>query len=730
VGQNEPAQPPPEARPEDGQGALLPVVGVGASAGGLAATSDLLQHLGPRPGAAIVVVHHLDPAHSSSLVEIFARVTPLPVATAMDGLRLERDRVYVVPPNAALSTSRGALVVTARPAGSGLHLPVDQFFEALAADPALQPLGVVLSGTGSDGTKGLQAINAAGGFTFAQDAGAEYRSMPENAVATGAVEFVGTPEQIAREVARIVARCAAPGERQADAGAFRRIVAALQRSSGIDFAYDIDAVTKGAVLLAEAREYAESVLDTVHECLVVLDGDRRVRSANRAFYQAFELTKSEAEGRLFAELGRGEWSLPALQHRIAALGEGERIDRLRVEQERARGVRRAFVVNARRIERTQSLLVALEDVTERERAADAQARSEIGLRDLLTSAAIAIVMTDESGMIAFANTMAEQIFGYAEGELLGVQVEALVPAGARATHVAHRAGFLASAFPPSLGKERGVAGQRKDGTVFPVELSLSKLQREGGALSVAFIVDISVRRASEERIRIYQERLQQMAFDAAVAEQRERRKIAADLHDRIGQSLALAQIKLSGVREELGGAPRVAVDEAIGLLAQSVADTRSLTFELSPPILYDLGLKAALGWLIDDLGKRTGLSIELSDDGLDKPLAGETAALVFRAVRELLVNVVKHAGVAAAKLSLRRAGDQFEIVIEDAGAGFAPAGKGPSSSGGYGLFSVREQLARLGGTVELASAPGQGTRVQIRVPLQPAQAPVAGGGTP
>ena len=356
--------------------------------------------------------------------------------------------------------------------------------------------------------------------------------------------------------------------------------------------------------------------------------------------------------------------------------------------------------------------------------------TEIGVREMLATAAEAILMTDGAGQIVFANQAAAQVFGFAADEMLGLPVDTLVPERLRGHHAQHRADYIATPSPRPMGRDRALVGRRRDGMEFPIEVVLSSMSRKGGPLVVSFITDITRRRESEEKLRDYQAKLQHMAFDAALAEGRERRRIAADLHDRIGQSLALAQIKLTSMRETVTGAPRTAIDEAIELLAQSVFDTRTLTFELSPPVLYDLGLTHALSWLAENVEKRQGLRIELCDDELHKPLDDATAALVFRAVRELLMNVLKHAKASTAKVSLRRTGDHFDIDVEDEGVGFDPDVTLHSSAGGFGLFSVREQISRLGGTVEVASRPQQGTRVSIRVPLklgEPPKAEVADG---
>jgi two-component system CheB/CheR fusion protein len=360
---------------------------------------------------------------------------------------------------------------------------------------------------------------------------------------------------------------------------------------------------------------------------------------------------------------------------------------------------------------TESLALA-----QQERAREALERSENEFRDVLTTAAEGILMTDATGSILFANPAVTELFGYEPEELLGQPVERLVPARLRARHLELRATYLEAPAPRRLGRDREIVGVRKDGTELSLELTISPVTRAHGQLIVCFVTDVTARRASEQRIAADQEKLRQMAFDAALAEDRERRRIAADLHDQIGQSLALAQMKLRSL-QEAGSAP-AAVEEAIALLAQSIADTRTLIFDLSPPILYELGLEDALSWLAEDLGKRWRMSIEVRDDGLPKPLGEATAGLLFRAVRELLGNVLKHAQTPAAQLLLRRSGDEVHISVEDHGVGFDPHATVPSaSSGGFGLFSVREQIHRLGGAMEIQSAPGAGTRVTLRLPL-------------
>jgi PAS domain S-box-containing protein len=363
--------------------------------------------------------------------------------------------------------------------------------------------------------------------------------------------------------------------------------------------------------------------------------------------------------------------------------------------------------------------IARLDVTERERTEKALRSQELAFRELLMSAVEAILMFDETGEIIFANDMAAQVFGYPREELVGLSAESLVPDAVRGEHLSHRKTFIDRKTSGRMGANRNVFGVRKDGSTFPAEVALGWAEHDKRPLVVSFVTDMSERHAAEREIREYQEKLQHMAFDAAMAEQRERRRIAVDLHDRIGQSLALVQIKLGALRE-VSGPARAGLDDAISLLEGCIVDTRTLTFELSPPVLYDLGLGAALSWLAEDLEKRHGIRIDL-EDLAELPVDDATAGLLFRAVREVLMNVLKHAKTTRAKVSVHQIEGKIAIDVEDAGVGFSPTDPTfRTATSGFGLFSVREQLSRLGGTVELTTAPGLGTKVSLVVPTRPA----------
>src|SRR5690349_16089751 len=184
--------------------ASFPVVGIGASAGGLAAVTQLLKFLPPQTGIAVVVIQHLDPKHGSLTADILSRACLMPVAEVQDGMQIECGHVYVIPPNRNLRLTRGILKLSPRTEARGQHLPIDFFFQSLASEKKDLAVGVVLSGIASDGTQGLRAIKSEGGVTFAQDPRtAQYDGMPRSAIASGAVDIIDTPKGIAEEIGRI-----------------------------------------------------------------------------------------------------------------------------------------------------------------------------------------------------------------------------------------------------------------------------------------------------------------------------------------------------------------------------------------------------------------------------------------------------------------------------------------------------------------------------------------------
>ncbi len=214
----------------------LPVVGIGASAGGLDAFIRVLRSIPPDAGCAFVLVQHLDARHPSSLSTILGHATTMPVGEASDGMPVEPNRVFVIPPNTELTIANRVLRLSPRQQTSAAHMPVDRFLSSLARDCGSRAIGVILSGAGSDGATGLLAVREAGGVTFAQDpATAEFPSMPAMAAA-GGVDFVLAPEQIAVELVRVARD---PHFGIAPAAEHQRAAATVQETDGFRAIYDL-----------------------------------------------------------------------------------------------------------------------------------------------------------------------------------------------------------------------------------------------------------------------------------------------------------------------------------------------------------------------------------------------------------------------------------------------------------------------------------------------------------
>jgi PAS domain S-box-containing protein len=222
----------------------------------------------------------------------------------------------------------------------------------------------------------------------------------------------------------------------------------------------------------------------------------------------------------------------------------------------------------------------------------------------------------------------------------------------------------------------------------------------------------------------YAARLRQMATQITLAEEQRRREIAEDLHDHLGQGLALVQMRL---REMQGNAVFCGLDSQIEemrtLVEQAIRYTRSLTFELSPPALYEIGLEAALESLAEQLGRKHHLLVGVrASDGLPR-LREDLRVILFRSARELLLNVVKHAGASRVTVTIARSTTGVVLTVEDDGRGFAfEATPSPQSDATmvdgahFGLFSISERLKLLGGHLGIESSPGKGTRATIEVP--------------
>ena len=234
--------------------------------------------------------------------------------------------------------------------------------------------------------------------------------------------------------------------------------------------------------------------------------------------------------------------------------------------------------------------------------------------------------------------------------------------------------------------------------------------------------DITERKHAESKLLEYQEKLRSLASELSLVEERERRSIATDLHDQIGQTLSVIKMRCFDLRaNEQDPDILRQIDEIKELVKQTIQDTRSLTFELSPPVLYELGLVAAIDWLAEEFQRKHRLQCTVESDKKSKPLSQDIEIVLFRSVRELLINIVKHAGANKVKITIRVNKKNLRIRVTDDGRGFSPETK-PSRAykdQQFGLFNITERIRHLGGGLEVDSQKGKGTMVTLVAPLQP-----------
>lgn len=248
---------------------------------------------------------------------------------------------------------------------------------------------------------------------------------------------------------------------------------------------------------------------------------------------------------------------------------------------------------------------------------------------------------------------------------------------------------------------------------------VAPVERLGPGSLYVVLTDISRRRRAEKQVRRERRRLRSAVHALTLTEERERRRIAMDLHDSACQLVALAQMQISELRHQCPAGPVAPMaDKLADLLEQTDQAIRLRIFDLSPPVLYYSGLAAALKWLAEDLADRQLLQVEVEDDGQREVLEEDLLSLTYRTVRELLMNVIKHAGTGRARLVMRHQEDRLHLEVNDDGTGLDVARLDDADDTGFGLFSIRERMEMVGGRCHVESAPGQGTRVRLVVPLR------------
>jgi len=359
-----------------------------------------------------------------------------------------------------------------------------------------------------------------------------------------------------------------------------------------------------------------------------------------------------------------------------------------------------------------------------QRAEEALRESERSYRELVEAANSAILQVDTAGRITFFNRFAEAFFGYAREDVLGKNViGTIVPERDTAGNDMRDMVSRILRDPDTYAMNENENMTRDGRRVWVAWTNRALRDAEGrvvGMLSIGN--DVSARKAAERKVAAYQRRLRVLGAKLILAEEGERRRIASGLHDHAVQALGLAKLRLQHFREDVKTAPqRGTIDEIQKSVEQALHETRTLLFELSPAILYELGLEAAVRWLAERVQKEHGLEVRCRADGVSAGLDGDVRVVVFRAVRELLQNVIKHAKARRVDIDIAACEDRLTLAVRDDGVGFCGGTAAMTCEGGergFGLFDVRERLDYLGGNLKVDSATGRGTTVTLWVPIR------------
>lgn len=348
-------------------------------------------------------------------------------------------------------------------------------------------------------------------------------------------------------------------------------------------------------------------------------------------------------------------------------------------------------------------------------------RSEKRYYSLIETIPHGIQEIDASGIIIFVNKAYNKIYGYEEGETIGKSVLDKVAIDSEREKLGDYLAMLVEDQPaPTPYFEKDLT---KEGNIIDVQVAWNYKRDEKGRVVgfISVITDITERKRAKRKLLEHRNHLKSLTSQLTLLEEKERRRFATYLHDQIGQELFVLRFKLDMLRKSASSCDTAqSLNEVQKMTKRIIKNTRSLTSELSPPNHYQKDLGSSLKWLVGYFNERHKIMFNFKDDKKPKPLDEEIRIILFRMVRELLNNTVKHARAQKVKVYLRGYDEEIRVCVEDNGVGFNPSriAFGGVKNNGFGIFSIKERLDYLGGHLEIESKPRHGTRMTVVAPLK------------
>ncbi len=355
------------------------------------------------------------------------------------------------------------------------------------------------------------------------------------------------------------------------------------------------------------------------------------------------------------------------------------------------------------------------DITERKKAEDKLKESEEKYSSLFNTSNEALMITDNDTMrFIDVNQATLELYGYSRKEFLKLSPKEISAEPDKTK--------FSIAKIQKKGKVEGIERlqKKKDGTVFPTEIYGSIFNLKNRKYIIGQVRDITKRKQAEEQLIAYQQNLRSLASELSNTEEHERQRIARYLHDQISQSLAVLRINIDELKE-IKDYKLISekADHIQSMLGKILKDSRTLTFDLSPPILHVLGFEPAIEWIVEKMSEDFNLPIIFENDAHPKPVEKDIGMFLYRSTKECLTNAIKHAQVHSIKVNIIREGDYIRIIIEDDGIGFDTSIlKSLTHSVGFGLFSIRERIEYIGGNLLIESESDKGTKIIMSVPLK------------
>jgi PAS domain S-box-containing protein len=361
------------------------------------------------------------------------------------------------------------------------------------------------------------------------------------------------------------------------------------------------------------------------------------------------------------------------------------------------------------------------DITERKRAEAELRASEAHFRAVAESAPNAFVGSDSGGRIISWNKAAQRMFQYGEEEILGQPLTRVMPERYREDCQKGIERYRRTSLPHFIGKVVELHGLKKDGSEFPVEISLSSWETDRGEVYHGIIRDITERKQAEEGLRSSHVQLRALATHLHTVREEEAIRIAREIHDELSPALTALMMDLSQLASGLttDQKPLVGKIEIMSKLVETIIQSmRKIAGELRPGVLDDLGLVAAIEWQVQEFQTRTGIRCEAILPVEDIALDSARSTTIFRVSQEILTNVTRHSSASRVKISLREEAGNVILEAHDNGKGIAESEI--SSSKSLGLLGIRERALLFGGELKISGIPGQGTTVIVRIPLKQA----------